>query len=63
MANILRCFLCDGDEIITSEATFIGFQVLAMGRNNITHYVPMSRETYKFDLNAILDKNKQEHKN
>ena len=56
MANILRCFLCDGDEIITSEATFIGFQVLAMGRNNITHYVPMSRETYKFDLNAILSK-------
>jgi histidinol-phosphate aminotransferase len=56
MANILRCFLCDGDEIITSEATFIGFQVLAMGRNNVTHYVPMSRETYKFDLNAILSK-------
>lgn len=56
MANILRCFLCDGDEIITSEATFIGFQVLAMGRNNVTHYVPMSRETYKFDLNAILNK-------
>lgn len=56
MANILRCFLCDGDEIITSEATFIGFQVLAMGRNNVTHYVPMSRETYKFDLNAILTK-------
>ncbi len=56
MANILRCFLCDGDEIITSEATFIGFQVLAMGRNNVTHYVPMSRETYKFDLEAILSK-------
>ena len=56
MANILRCFLCEGDEIITSEATFIGFQVLAMGRNNVTHYVPMSRETYKFDLDAILNK-------
>lgn len=56
MANILRCFLCDGDEIITSEATFIGFQVLAMGRSNKTHYVPMSRETYKFDLNGILER-------
>ena len=56
MANILRCFLCDGDEIITSEATFIGFQVLAMGRSNKTHYVPMSRDTYKFDLNGILER-------
>ena len=56
MANILRCFLCDGDEIITSEATFIGFQVLAMGRSNVTHYIPMSRESYKFDLNGILER-------
>jgi histidinol-phosphate aminotransferase len=56
MANILRCFLCEGDEIITSDATFIGFQVLAMGRNNVTHYVPMSHETYKFDLDAILNR-------
>lgn len=56
MANILRCFLCDNDEIITSEATFIGFQVLAAGRANKTHYVPMSRETYKFDLNGIPEK-------
>jgi len=56
IANLLRCFICDGDEIITSEATFIGFQVLANGRNNVTHYVPMSRETYSFDLNAMLAK-------
>jgi histidinol-phosphate aminotransferase len=56
IANLLRCLICDGDEIITSEATFIGFQVLAMGRNNVTHYVPMSRETYKFDLDGILSK-------
>lgn len=56
MANLLRCYLCDGDEIITSEATFIGFQVLAKGRSNITHYVPMSREDYKFDLNGIIDR-------
>jgi len=56
MANLLRCYLNEEDEMITSEATFIGFQVLARGRANKTHYIPMSRETYKFDLNGILDK-------
>jgi histidinol-phosphate aminotransferase len=56
MANLLRCYICEGDEIITSEATFIGFQVLAMGRNNVTHYVQMPKETYKFDLSGILDR-------
>lgn len=56
MANILRCFLCDGDEMITSEATFIGFQVLARGRANKCHYVPMPRDTYKFDADGILAK-------
>jgi histidinol-phosphate aminotransferase len=56
MANLLRCFLCEGDEIITSEATFIGFQVLARGRSNITHFVPMPRTDYKFDLNGIIDR-------
>jgi histidinol-phosphate aminotransferase len=56
MANLLRCYLCDDDEMITSEATFIGFQVLARGRANKTHYVPMSRKTYKFDLDGILDR-------
>jgi len=56
MANLLRCFLCEGDEIITSEATFIGFQVLARGRSNFTHFVPMPQTTYKFDLNGIIDR-------
>lgn len=28
MANILRSFLCEGEEMISSKATFIGFQVL-----------------------------------
>lgn len=54
MANILRSFLCEGDEMITSKATFIGFQVLARGRANKFIEVPMSRADYKFDLNAIL---------
>lgn len=54
MGVIMRAFLMEGDEMITSEATFIGFQVLARGRANKCIYVQMSRETYKFDLDAIL---------
>jgi len=54
MANILRSFLSEGDEMITSKATFIGFQVLARGRANKFIEVPMSYENYKFDLNSIL---------
>lgn len=56
MANILRSYLSGDDEIITSEATFIGFQVLARGRANVTHFVPMPRQSYKFDLEEILKK-------
>jgi histidinol-phosphate aminotransferase len=56
MANILRCFLCDNDEMISSESTFIGFRVLAKGRGNEYIEVPMSKETYKFDLNGIADR-------
>lgn len=55
MANILRCFLCDEDEMISSEATFIGFRVLANGRGNKFIEVPMPRDTYKFDLKGILN--------
>jgi histidinol-phosphate aminotransferase len=54
MANILRCFLCEGDEIITSKNTFIGFQVLARGRNNKFIEVPMSND-YKFKLDRIIN--------
>ena len=31
MANIVRTFFCDDDEALTSEGTFIGFEVLARG--------------------------------
>jgi histidinol-phosphate aminotransferase len=54
MANILRSFLCEGDEMITSKASFIGFQVLARGRANKFIEVPMKEKEYKFDLKAIL---------
>lgn len=53
MANALRCFLCEGDEMISSKNTFIGFQVLARGRSNKYMEVPMT-EDYKFDLDGIL---------
>src|SRR5215472_312428 len=29
MSTIIRAFLCDEDEVLTTEAAFIGFQVLA----------------------------------
>src|SRR5687768_16308178 len=32
MANIIRTFLCDEDEVLTTEAAFIGFQILAKSR-------------------------------
>ncbi|MBM4158959.1 MAG: histidinol-phosphate transaminase [Ignavibacteria bacterium] len=55
MANALRSFLCDGEEIISSESTFIGFQVLARGRANKYVEVPMLPGKYKFDLDGILN--------
>lgn len=55
MANILRSFLSEDDEILTSKATFIGFQVLARGRANKFIEVPMIENEYKFDLKAILN--------
>src|SRR5580692_12620319 len=32
MSGIIRAFLCDEDEVLTTEAAFIGFQVLARSR-------------------------------
>jgi len=32
MANIIRTFLCDHDEVLTAEPTFPGFRVLAQSR-------------------------------
>jgi histidinol-phosphate aminotransferase len=55
MANILRSFLDTGDEMLSSKATFIGFQVLAKGRANKYIEVPMLGNEYKFDLNAIIE--------
>jgi histidinol-phosphate aminotransferase len=61
IANIMRTFLCDDDEVITSEGTFIGFMVIAKSRGTKLNVVPM-KSGYRFDLdriaNAITDKTK-----
>lgn len=51
MSNIIRAFLCDEDEVLTSEGTFVGFYVLARSRGVKMVTIPLS--DYRFDLEAI----------
>jgi histidinol-phosphate aminotransferase len=51
MANIIRTFLCDEDEVLTTEAAFIGFQVLAKSRG-IAYKTVLYRE-WRYDLEAL----------
>jgi histidinol-phosphate aminotransferase len=51
MSTIIRAFLCDEDEVLTTEAAFIGFQVLARSRGVKYRTVPYRDWTY--DLPAI----------
>jgi histidinol-phosphate aminotransferase len=51
MANIIRTFLCDEDEVLTTEAAFIGFQVLARSRGVKYRTVPYS--DWRYDLPAL----------
>jgi histidinol-phosphate aminotransferase len=51
MSNIIRTFLCDEDEVLTTEAAFIGFQVLAKSRGVKYRTVPY-RE-WHYDLAAL----------
>ncbi|MBC8043622.1 MAG: histidinol-phosphate transaminase [Rhizobacter sp.] len=52
IADILRTFVSDADEIITSENTFIGFIVLAKSKGIPLKQAPM-QSGYRFDLQAI----------
>ncbi len=52
MANIVRTFLSDQDEALTSEGTFIGFEVLAKGRGIPFCTVPL-RPDWHIDLVAL----------
>ncbi|HWF46387.1 MAG TPA: histidinol-phosphate transaminase [Bryobacteraceae bacterium] len=51
MADILRTFLCDDDEVLTTEAAFLGFQVLAHGRGVSYRTVPY--RDWHYDLDAL----------
>ena len=51
MSNIIRTFLCDEDEVLTTEAAFIGFQVLAKSRG--VSYRTAPYKDWHYDLPAL----------
>ncbi len=51
MSNIIRTFLCDEDEVLTTEAAFIGFQVLAKSRG--VQYRTVPYKNWHYDLEAL----------
>jgi histidinol-phosphate aminotransferase len=51
MSNIIRTFLCDEDEVLTTEAAFIGFQVLARSRG--VRYRTVPYRGWHYDLEAL----------
>jgi histidinol-phosphate aminotransferase len=51
MANVIRTFLLDDEEVLTAQGTFIGFYVLARSRGVKLVTVPL--KDYRFDLDAI----------
>ncbi|HLX45916.1 MAG TPA: histidinol-phosphate transaminase [Bryobacteraceae bacterium] len=53
MSNIIRTFLCDDDEVLTTEAAFIGFQVLARSRGVAYRTVPY--RDWHYDLTALAE--------
>jgi histidinol-phosphate aminotransferase len=54
LANIVRTFLAEGEEALTSEGTFPSFRALVLGRGAICRMVPL-RADYAFDLEAMAD--------
>lgn len=53
MANIIRTFLCDDDEVLTTEGAFVGFQLLARSRGIPYRTVPY--RNWRYDLPALAD--------
>ncbi len=53
ISNIIRTFLGDEDEVLTTEAAFIGFQVLAKSRGVAYRTVPY--RDWHYDLPALAD--------
>ena len=53
MANIVRTFLCDDDEVLTTDAAFSGFQVLARSRG--VEYRTVPYRNWGYDLAAMAE--------
>src|SRR5581483_9246304 len=51
MSNIIRTFLGDEDEVLTTDAAFIGFQVLARSRG--VRYRTVPYRDWHYDLEAL----------
>ena len=51
MSNIIRTFLCDEDEVLTTEGAFLGFQVLAKSRG--VRYRTVPYRDWHYDLPAL----------
>jgi histidinol-phosphate aminotransferase len=51
ISNIIRTFLCDEDEVLTTESAFIGFQLLAKSRGVMYRTVPY--RDWHYDLPAL----------
>ncbi len=51
MSGIIRAFLCDDDEVLTTDGAFIGFQVLARSRGVAYRTVPY--RDWQYDLPAL----------
>ena len=54
MSNIIRTFLCDDDEVLTTDAAFIGFQVLARSRG--VQYRTVPYRDWHYDLAALASR-------
>ncbi|MGE0495084.1 MAG: histidinol-phosphate transaminase [Vulcanimicrobiota bacterium] len=54
MANIVRVFLQDHDEVLTSDAAFLGFPILCRARGIEPIRVPLIQ--YRFHLDALADR-------
>lgn len=53
LANVVRTFMCDDEEVITAEGTFIGIFVAARSRGVKLITVPL--KNFAFDLEGIAD--------
>ena len=53
ISNIVRTFLNDDDEVLTTESAFLGFQVVARGRGVAYRTVPY--RNWHYDLPALAD--------